>query len=232
MTTYLVRLRYPFRFESSGEIWIERDDGHFWRLFGTPKAARQFTHHTLPVWLNPFGPGAQVNIHNVLTVHHNMGVEDKCLETLVMIPLKELHERASSTTLEPLAEADCYDQGNWQAWWELVTETMTWPEQARLRRSLGVLPWVFNPFDYRFAWVYEESLCFQPFRQDCEMGWVVPGLRSLGLNTPDFQQPLEAWQKWWANEQEAMSDETRDLVWWLLMPYPYQIIEVELEVGR
>lgn len=231
MKAFLVQLRYPFRFESNGWKWVEREDGHFYRLFGSAKAARQFTHTTLPLWLNPFDRGAQIWRDDTLGCHPSMGVGERQHKTIVSIPLNELYERAASTGLVLLAPQESLEQRYWQAWWDLTTETMTWPQQAQLRRSLGVLPWVFNPFDYRFAWVEDDALCFDAWPHPCEMGWVRKGLSSLNLSPPSkFEHHL--WHLWWSETQDAMSHELRDLVWWLLVPYPYQIVEVELEDGR
>jgi hypothetical protein len=231
MKAYLVQLRYPFRFESNGWQWVERKDGHFYRLFGSAKTA-------LPLWLNPFDVGAQICVDETLRVHYNMDIErhDKNVPwrrrgPLISIPLVELHERACATELEPLTAFESQEQRHWQAWWELMTATMTWPEQARLRRALGLLPWLPDPFDYQHVWIDNDALNFHPFHEYCTFGWVVKGLKSLGLSPPG-PNDQSLWQHWWAETEGSMADGLRDLIWWLLMPYPYQIVEVELESGR
>ena len=184
----------------------------------------------MPIWRNPFGV-VQVNINFELTIHYNISV-DGGAKSLKVLAISELNRRISLAGLESMEESDQQDQGNWIAWWEMVTDGITWAEQARLRRAFGVLPWAENPFDYRVAWLDTNVMCFHPYAHPCEMWRVVSGLKELGMEPPEATAPLEIWQAWWQTASVSMPEKQRDLVWWLLMPFPYEIVEVPLEGER
>lgn len=129
-----------------------------------------------------------------------------------------------------LAPSDWWDEAAWEPWWDQLSHERDGVALGALRAQLGLPNWEENPFrqaqlSYSADMLY---LCYplpyQTLQTLIEKAALTP------LPTPQSRQVL--WEIWWEHNVTQMTDEQKAALWRLLDPQPWEIVEVELEVGR
>ncbi|MGC4046082.1 MAG: hypothetical protein QM758_20005 [Armatimonas sp.] len=177
----------------------------------------------MPINENPFGKGAQIDINNNLQYHFNFNIYCNPF----VFPIELLCNRIIEANLTPPEESDRYNLDFWQIWWETSIEKMSRFEQISLRRKLGLYCWSENPFSYKFMWIDDDSLIIQLIDLSSPVSYFVDFLNSIHMSNPGMNATIEQWHQWW-EDNSTWNESMKNFLWWLICPYPYEIVEVEL----
>ncbi len=145
----------------------------------------------------------------------------------ISLPVRQLVRRIQAYNLTPLEEEQIYDLDCWQDWWRTTTENRNEIERVHLCRKIGLHCWLDNPFDELYTdWPgpdFTLSECyFEP-----PLSRVVDYLNSVTISNPGSDATEEQWYQWWEDNPD-WNEPLKNFLWWLICPYPYEIVPVEL----
>lgn len=251
---YLVRLGRPLRC-THGESGIS-DEGTFHldrayvRSFATREAAERFTRDHFPLSVNPFddavslwkkGPGVygrprKEDLFCANSYFPSLELQEQGAHVQSVAALCDWIREAG---LEPPGLGERDDPAVWPLWWELVTEGLDFLECLRLQHRLGLPAWSAGLTDVRHWMADEDKSTWMPGDGTLRFFWQEPFplsewrrlLEALRIEPRPFPQNHTGWQVWWDTQVTDYEPAIQTLLWWALVPYPYEIVALDLEGG-
>lgn len=227
---YAVRVRPSFRF------WEPYDDHRIVvrrfpevsGLFASYAKAVVFTQETLPIDGNPFAVSWWWVANQVLSLRlsHPEWRDSVTSSYRSSWELNALCERLIAIALIPLAESEWDTPLAWQTWWEQATQGWTLEQSEALRRYLELPPWRPNPFQTEVVHFEWGTLHFED-QHEVLVDEFLALVAQLGAPIPEFSTEQGLYH-WWEESAAKLPADSREQLWRLLCPYPWEIVEVPL----
>lgn len=227
---YLVRLQHAMRFYDKDDQRTFHSATAYQKTFADFAQAYDFSIDHMPVEINPFIQGAEIGTPYEVpepypTLEHTPYYSNI---SGIVIPLDQLSRRIRTCNLTPPeGEEQLYDLDYWQDWWNATIENLSEFERVHLCRKIGLHCWLENPFYEKYIEVTYTS--FNLWEVYCEppLSRLVDYLNSTTISNPGIHSTTEQWYQWWQDSQD-WNEPLKNFLWWLICPYPYEIVPVEL----
>jgi hypothetical protein len=228
---YAVRVRPSFRFwepYSQGDIVLRRFP-EVSGLFATYAEAVAFTQEALPIEGNPFAGRWWWGNGEVLSLRlFDPDWRDYPTSSYgTSWKLDALCEKFLLLALLPPAESEWELPLTWQTWWEQTTQSWTTEQCEALRNYLELPPWRPNPFETELVHCEWGELHLED-KHEVLREELLTLAGQLGAPIPEFGAEQELYT-WWEESASKLPADSREKLWRLLCPYPWEIVEVPLD---
>jgi hypothetical protein len=216
-TIFLARLRRERRYVSHiydkepSRRFVERHPEA--RIFASHPSAERYVAQATPT-TNPFCLAEGCFEEDSLLFSYSNGA----------LPMATLIATIDAAGLAPPL---WWDEATWEPWWDQVRHERGDIGLDALRAQLGLPNWGENPFrqaqlSYSADMLYlYYPLPYRTLQALTEEATLTP------LPAPQSRRVL--WEIWWDENAPRMTDEQKAVLWRLLDPEPWEIVEVELE---
>lgn len=226
-TLFLVRLRSAYRRVYDYESQCIVGAGSQPRAtFSNRLAAEHYCQNHSPIEVNPF-------CRNDFFCHsHEDGSEGMVFENYSgvrhrmdwQVFFARLRDQGWSRPEE------YWEKASWIPWWDALCAGGSAEERETNRVLLGLPNWGENPFAH-MDWCADSDWSVWESTYYIDSKEIGAFLDRCGISQPKADSESE-WEVWWDENAPRMTDEQKAALWHLLDPQPWEIVEVELEVGR